>query len=65
MLPSQYDHKMFIVQVKQGKEEELALSILNKAQYYAQNEPRKKVNITSVLALRKKYPGKIFVEAYS
>jgi hypothetical protein len=56
---------MFIVQVKQGKEEELALSILNKAQYYAQNEPRKKVNITSVLALRKKYPGKIFVEAYS
>jgi hypothetical protein len=34
MLPSGNDYRMFIVGCKVGKEEELALSILNKAAFY-------------------------------
>jgi hypothetical protein len=34
MLPSENDHKMFIVSCKMGKEEEMVMSILNKTAYY-------------------------------
>lgn len=66
MLPSGNDDRMFILSCKMGKEEELVLSILNKSAYYEKTKKGSyKMTITSALALKKKYPGKIFVEAPS
>ena len=66
MQHSIYDHQMFTVQCKVGKEEEVAMSILNKSAYYQQTKkPGYKIEITSALSLKKKYPGKIFVQAPS
>jgi hypothetical protein len=63
-LPSGSDHKMFILGCKMGKEEELVQAILNKTAYYDRTKKEAyKMSITSALAIRKKYPGKIFVEA--
>eukprot|EP00919_Chromeraceae_sp_WS-2016_P012346 GHVR01028813.1.p3 GENE.GHVR01028813.1~~GHVR01028813.1.p3 ORF type:complete len:101 (-),score=5.89 GHVR01028813.1:2274-2576(-) len=64
MLPTESDHKMFVIGCKQGKEEEMTFCILNKGSYYAKTKnPKYRVAITSVLSLKKKYPGKIFIEA--
>lgn len=42
----------------------MVLSILNKTAYFEKTKnPHYKMNITSALALKKKYPGKIFIEA--
>ena len=42
----------------------MAYSILNKAFHFSKiNDITKQVKITSAMALKKKYPGKIFVEA--
>jgi len=38
MLPSDRDDRMFIVNCKMGKEEEMVLSILNKSAYYAKTK---------------------------
>ena len=66
MQHSYSDHQMFIVQCKVGKEEDMALSILNKSAYYQRtNKPAYKIEVTSALALKKKYPGRLFVEAPS
>lgn len=66
MLPSSSDDRMFILGCKMGKEEELVQAILNKSAYYERTKKvGYKMTITSALALRKKYPGKIFVEAPS
>jgi len=39
------------------------LSILNKAQYCANNSEKYYCNISSVFSSKKRFPGKIFVEA--
>lgn len=62
MLPSGNDDRMFILSCKMGKEEELVLSILNKSAYFEKTKKAAyKMTITSALALKKKYPGKIFI----
>lgn len=64
MLPGENDDKMFWVSCKVGKEEEMVLSILNKSAYYEKTRNKHYYsNITAVLALKKKYPGKLFIEA--
>ena len=66
LLPSALDHRMYWVQCKVGKEEDMALSILNKSAFYQKTlKSSYKIEITSALALKKKYPGKLFVEAPS
>lgn len=62
LFPSEMDPKLYIVNVKLKSEESLVLSILNKAKHMAMDN--KKMSIISVIALRKKYPGKLFVEAF-
>lgn len=49
--------------MKPRSEDELVLNILNKARHFAK-DPEKKLKIISVIALKKKFPGRIFVEAY-
>lgn len=64
MLPSALDLKMFYVSCKQGKEEEMVMSILNKSAYYEKTQNEKfKMEIGTAMALKKKYPGRIFIEA--
>ena len=64
MLPSSSDFQMYYVSCKQGKEDEMVMSILNKSRYYEQSRNDKyKMEIGTAMALRKKYPGKIFIEA--
>jgi hypothetical protein len=64
MLPSTNDHRMFILTCKMGKEEEMVLAILNKSAYFEKTQKASfKMKISSALALKKKYPGKLFVEA--
>lgn len=42
----------------------MVFAILKKAEHYRKTKnPKYKVQITSAMALKKKYPGKIFVEA--
>lgn len=42
----------------------MVLSILNKAAYYKKTKNDKyKVKITSAMCMKKRHPGKIFVEA--
>ena len=66
MLPSSRDFQMFYVNCKQGKEDEMVMSILNKTVYYERTKNEKfKMSIGTAMALKKKYPGKIFVEANS
>jgi len=66
MLPSGTDDRMFILGCKMGKEEELVQAILNKSAYYLRKKKEAyKMSMTSALALKKKYPGRIFVEAPS
>lgn len=62
MQPAENDPKTYIVTVKQGREEDLVYCILNKASHLLNSA--KKVTIVSALAMKKKFPGKIFVEAY-
>lgn len=55
---------MYWVSCKQGKEEELVMSILNKTAFYEHTHNEKyKMQIGTAMALKKKYPGKIFIEA--
>lgn len=55
---------MFIVSCKIGKEEEMVMSILNKTAYFIKTKNvHYSMKVSSALALKKKYPGKIFVEA--
>lgn len=63
LLPTINDPKIFIVSVKPNSEDNLVLCILNKAKHCAQLKQRLK--IVSVISIKKKYPGKIFVEAFS
>ena len=64
MLPSGRDFQMFYVGCKQGKEDEMVMAILNKAAYYEKNSNEMyKVELGTAMALKKKYPGKIFIEA--
>lgn len=64
MLPSARDFQMYWVSCKQGKEEELVMSILNKTAFYEHSHNEKyKMQIGTAMALKKKYPGKIFIEA--
>jgi hypothetical protein len=47
-----------------GKEEEVVFSILKKTEHYRKtNQPKFKIQITSAMAMKKKYPGKVFIEA--
>jgi hypothetical protein len=48
-----------VVHVKFKHEDEMALTILNKAKCLINTQ--NKVSIVSVISLRKKFPGKIFV----
>lgn len=44
----------------------MVLAILNKSSYFDKTKNAKyRMSITSALALKRKYPGKIFVEAPS
>lgn len=62
MLPSGLDDRMFILGCKMGKEEELVQAILNKSAYFERTQKAAyRMTVTSALALKKKYPGKIFV----
>lgn len=60
-MPSTTDPKIFVVHVKPKLEENMAYRILNKAAHLAKTE--KKVTIVSALAM-KKFPGKLFLEAF-
>jgi hypothetical protein len=49
---------------KIGREEDMVLAILNKCSYYAKsNNAKYKMQVTSAMAMKKKYPGKIFIES--
>lgn len=62
MLPSGTDDRMFILGCKMGKEEELVQAILNKCAYFERTQKAAyRMTVTSALALKKKYPGKIFI----
>lgn len=63
MYPGDKDPKLFVINVKPRHEEDMVLKILNKARHLAGTTNR--VTIVSALAMRKKFPGKIFVEAFS
>lgn len=64
LLPSARDYQMYYVSCKQGKEEELVMAILNKTAYYQKTQNDKyKMQIATAMALKKKYPGKLFIEA--
>ena len=66
MLPSASDFQMYYVGCKQGKEDEMVMSILNKSRYYEQSQNEKyKMEIGTAMALKRKYPGKLFIEASS
>ena len=41
MLPSASDFQMYYVGCKQGKEDEMVMSILNKSRYYEQSQNEK------------------------
>jgi len=62
-LPSDKDPKIFVVHVKPGSEDLLVIKILNKAKYFY-NKPGQ-LSIVSAMSLKKKFPGRIFVEAFS
>lgn len=62
MYPGAHDPKLYIVNVKPRHEEEMVLKILNKAKIEADSQNR--VTIVSALAMKKKFPGKIFIEAF-
>ena len=61
MYPGEKDPKLFVVNVRQKHEDEMVLRILNKAKHLANTANR--VPIISAMAI-KKYPGRIFVEAF-
>ena len=63
MYPGENDPKIYVVSCKPRHEDEMVLSILNKAKYLA--ETTKKLAIVTVSAMKKKFTGKIFVEAFS
>ncbi len=66
LFPSAEDHQTYAVQCKMGKEDEVVFSILKKTEHFKKTNNQKfKIEITSAMAMRKKYPGKIFVEAQS
>lgn len=62
--PSVKDPKVYQVPVLKGKEDALTLAILNKAsQLY--NKKEEALAICSVMSMKRKFPGYIFVEAMS
>ena len=63
MYPNKEDPKLYWVGVKPNHEDEMVLCILNKAKHLAKTED--KVKIVSALSMKKKYPGRILVEAFS
>lgn len=63
MYPSEHDPKVYIVNVKPRHEDEIVLRLLNKARHLA--ETANKVTVITATSMRKKYAGKIFVEAFS
>lgn len=64
LFPSTDDHQTYAVQCKMGKEEEVVFSILKKTEHYQKTKNQKfRIEITSAMAMKKKYPGKVFIEA--
>lgn len=60
--PSSKDPKVFQVPVTKGKEDSLTLAILNKAAQL-KDKKDKALTICSVMSMKRKFPGYIFVEA--
>ena len=63
MYPAKGDPKLFWVNVRPNHEDEMVLCILNKARHLAKTA--NKVAIVSALSMKKKYPGRILVEAFN
>lgn len=63
MYPGENDPKIFIVHVTPRHEDEIVIFLLNKAKCLA--DKSNKVTVITATAIKKKYSGKIFVEAFS
>ena len=61
MYPGQQDPKVYVVTVNPRHEDEIVLYLLNKAMHLAKTSG--KMSIISATSIKKKYSGKIFVQA--